>query len=86
MIWPRRSAINRIAVGVFVVTCAVETLQLWHPPFLQAARATFVGGAILGTTFKWPDFPYYLLGSAMGWLWLRRLSRLDQSIADRASK
>lgn len=86
LIWPRRAAINRIALGVFVVTCALETLQLWHPRFLQAIRGTFVGGAILGTTFKWDDFPYYALGSVLGWLWLRGLSRAAHTVASGASE
>ncbi len=30
----------KIALGVFIITCALETLQLWHPAFLQAIRRT----------------------------------------------
>ena len=59
-----------IAALVFIITCALEFLQLWHPPFLQALRATFLGRAVLGTTFVWADFPYYVIGSAVGWAWL----------------
>ena len=64
-----------LASAVLVGTCILEFLQLWHPPFLEAIRSTFLGAAILGTTFDWGDFPYYLAGSALGWLWLRGLPR-----------
>jgi hypothetical protein len=56
------------AGGVFVVTCILETLQLWKPPWLQAIRRTFAGGILLGTTFDAPDFLYYVLGSLLGYL------------------
>jgi hypothetical protein len=52
-------------------------LQLWHPPFLTAIRATFIGKLLLGTTFAWWDFPHYLLGCVLGWLWLQQLQRMS---------
>ncbi len=63
-----------VAAWVVAGTCALEVLQLWHPPFLEAVRDTFLGQALLGTTFKWKDFPYYLAGGLLGWLWTRRLA------------
>lgn len=63
-----------IAAGVFIATCALEFLQLWHPPLLEAWRSTFLGAAILGSTFAWEDFPTYLIGSLLGWLWLRLIA------------
>src|SRR5690349_16948591 len=62
-----------IALAVLIATCGLEFLQLWHPPFLQAARANLIGRLILGDTFVWSDFPYYFLGSAAGYVWLRAL-------------
>ncbi|MEQ9486808.1 ribosomal maturation YjgA family protein [Coleofasciculus sp. F4-SAH-05] len=59
------------AVGVFLVTCLLEVLQLWQPPFLQAIRATLLGRVILGNTFTWSDFPAYFIGSFLGWVWMR---------------
>lgn len=70
LIWPQASALWT-SVGVCVVTCILEFLQLWHPPFLQAIRATLVGRLVLGTTFFWSDFPYYFIGSFFGWLWVK---------------
>jgi len=69
-----RSASGKIAVTVLLGTCALEFLQLWHPAWLQAVRGNFIGQAILGNSFAWSDFPYYFIGSALGWLWIRRLS------------
>ncbi len=61
------------AIGVFVMTSILEILQLWHPPFLEAMRATFMGRMILGTTFVWSDFFYYVVGCAIAWAWVRYL-------------
>ncbi len=74
-IWPYRRAINRIVIGVFVATCGLEAMQLWHPPLLQAVRSTFPGRVLIGTTFAWSDFAHYAVGSGIGWLWLRWISR-----------
>ena len=71
LIWLRRENISRIAVWVLAVTCSLEVMQLWQPPFLQSVRSTFVGSSLLGTTFVWWDFPHYVLGSGIGWLWMR---------------
>ena len=61
------------ATGVFLVICALEILQLWHPPFLQPVRSTFIGQAILGDTFDWSDFPYYTVGALTGYLLVKRV-------------
>jgi Protein of unknown function (DUF2809) len=63
------------AVGVFLATCGVEFLQLWQPPFLQAARATLPGRLVLGNSFAWSDFPSYFIGSFFGWIWMHKLSK-----------
>jgi hypothetical protein len=72
MVLPRWNA-SRIAVVVLISTCILEFLQLWHPPLLEIARANFIGRTILGSSFDWGDFPYYFIGSALGWGWLRQL-------------
>lgn len=63
------------AIGVLLATCAIEFLQLWTPPFLQAIRATLPGRLILGNTFLWSDFPPYFVGCWLGWLMIKRLHR-----------
>ncbi len=55
-----------VAVVVFLATCALEAAQLWHPPWLERLRATFLGHALLGSTFSWWDFPCYAAGAALG--------------------
>jgi hypothetical protein len=63
---------GKLAATVLAATCCIEFLQLWHPPFLEAIRGTFAGAAILGSTFDWTDFPYYFIGSWIGWQWVGR--------------
>lgn len=60
---------------VGATTAGLEFLQLWQPPGLQALRATRLGALVLGTTFAWADFPYYLAGASLAWLVLRGLAR-----------
>jgi len=55
-----------IALWVLTVTSVLETAQLWHPRWLQAIRGTLLGAALLGTTFAWSDFLYYILGATVG--------------------
>jgi len=74
--WPKRENITKIAASVFTATVFLEALQLWHPWVLERARSTFLGAALIGTTFSWWDFPHYLLGCAIGWLFMHRLLKV----------
>ena len=69
--------------SVLVITSVLEAFQLWHPPVLQAIRGTFLGATLIGTTFVWSDFFYYVLGSLLGWAWLRALGRFAGQFAAR---
>ena len=62
VIWPRLS-VGLVAWSVLLITSALEVLQLWHPPFLEAIRSNFLGQALLGAYFSWSDFPYYAAGA-----------------------
>ncbi len=84
-VWPRRAATTRIVIGVFVVTGALEALQLWHAPWLEAIRSTFTGRALIGTTFTWSDYAYYVIGCAIGWLWLHGITRAAADAQPRGS-
>ncbi len=64
-----------IVVAVTLFTSALEFLQLWHPPALETLRRSFLGSALLGTTFYWSDFLYYIVGALISWLWMNRLHR-----------
>ena len=59
--FPRLSRLS-VTLGVILVTCGLEFAQLWHPPLLERVRSTFLGHAVLGATFAWSDFPYYVGG------------------------
>jgi hypothetical protein len=61
------------AIGVCLGSCAIEFLQLWKPPLLEAIRATFPGRLLLGNTFLWDDFPPYFVGCLLGWIVIRLL-------------
>jgi len=74
LFWPKLNG-WKIAAWIFSVTCFLECLQLWHPPFLESVRLTFLGRALIGTTFSWWDFPYYVLGSGLGGLIIERLKK-----------
>jgi hypothetical protein len=68
----------RVAIAVFLATGAIELLQLWQPPWLQAIRATLPGRLVLGNSFSPTDFLAYLVGSLAGWgwvIWLKRVTR-----------
>ena len=42
-VWPYRTVALRIVAAVFISTCFVEFLQLWHPEWLDNIRATLPG-------------------------------------------
>ncbi|MBD2518668.1 DUF2809 domain-containing protein [Nostoc sp. FACHB-973] len=65
------SSVWQIPLWVLVITCLLEFMQLWHPPFLNSVRSFWWGKMLIGSAFTWADFPYYFIGSGLGWLWLR---------------
>jgi len=67
--WSEKS----IAVAVLLITSLLEFAQLWHPPFLTWLRSFYLGKVVLGTTFVWSDFIYYVLGAWLGWWWLKKI-------------
>lgn len=77
LLMPSRKSVVQIPLGVLIITCILEISQLWKPPFLQAIRATFWGKIFLGTTFVWWDFPHYIVGCIISWLWLRQIWKLS---------
>ncbi|MGK7874448.1 MAG: DUF2809 domain-containing protein [Xenococcaceae cyanobacterium] len=75
---PKRKAVISIPLWVFGITCALEILQLWKTPILQSVRSSLTGRFLLGTTFSWWDFPHYVVGCLIGWLWLRQIWQLHK--------
>jgi hypothetical protein len=64
---------RKLSGWVFLATSAIEVLQLWHPHWLEALRATRMGVTLLGNSFAWLDFPHYLLGALLSCLLLHTL-------------
>jgi len=67
--------IKKNVLLVFVITCFLEFLQLWHPPFLATLRNTFIGHAILGSHFDIWDIPHYALGCILAYIWLTKIQK-----------
>ena len=57
-----RIRVWKIAAIILVVTCLLEFLQLWHPPFLEVIRSTFIGVTLIGNLFSWLDLVHYVIG------------------------
>ena len=74
LIFPSHSSVV-LALAAFLITSLLEILQLWNPDFLEWVRSSFVGRSILGSTFSWLDYPYYLGGAVLGVLLLNLVRR-----------
>ena len=72
IICPKYNPLN-IVLLVFVVTTALEFLQLVHFSFLEYIRKYFLGRTLLGTSFTWSDIPYYMIGSLLAWLIIEKM-------------
>lgn len=75
----------KIGFWVFIITDLLEFLQLWHPGFLQIVRESFLGSALIGNSFNWLDFPYYLAGCLLGILLMRLLDMDYQKKSEKIS-
>jgi hypothetical protein len=61
-----RARLWRRAAAALTLSYAVEVSQLSHPPWLEALRATRLGGFDLGFGFLWSDLVCYASGIAAG--------------------
>jgi hypothetical protein len=64
MIWHTASA-GRLAAGAFGFSLAVELSQLYQAPWINALRATRLGGLVLGHGFLGSDLVCYAAGVAL---------------------
>ena len=60
----RRTA--AVATWAVILCCTVEVSQLYHAPWIDAARDTWWGRLTLGDKFAWGDIAAYLVGIAFG--------------------
>jgi hypothetical protein len=84
-LFPARRNVPAIAITVFIMTCVLEFMQLWHPTLLEAIRSTRIGVWLIGNSFDWADFPHYALGSGLGWAAMRVLDRKQQAFSGPSS-
>ena len=73
-----RKLTSKIALWVFIVTCAIEVSQLWFYLVPVAIRTSFVWRMLLGSGFAWWDFPHYALGSLIGWWLIYQIGNVDR--------
>jgi len=66
----------KIALSVFVVTCAIEVSQLWFHLVPHAISYSLIWRMLLGVGFSWWDFPHYALGSLIGWWLIYQIGRI----------
>ncbi|MFC1887311.1 DUF2809 domain-containing protein [Candidatus Cloacimonadota bacterium] len=78
LILPKRST-GKISLIVFIFTSVLEFLQLWHPKFLMIIREYFLGRTLIGTSFNWTDFIYYLVGCIVGFMWVSGIKKAPAS-------
>jgi len=57
----------KIATIIFIVTSSLEFTQLWKAPFLETIRKNFIGRTLIGSSFTWTDFLYYLIGCILAY-------------------
>lgn len=73
-LFPARRPLS-LALWALGFAFAVEFSQLFHPPWLDALRATTLGGLILGFSFLWSDLLCYSVGVGIGCLLDSRVNR-----------
>jgi len=67
----------KIATIVFIITTILEIMQLWHPIFLEIIRDSFIGRALLGTSFSRLDIVHYLFGLVLSFGLIKMLRKLE---------
>lgn len=60
-----RARREHVALIALALSISVEVSQLWHPAWLDALRATRLGGLALGHTFLPSDLACYVVGALL---------------------
>jgi hypothetical protein len=58
-------ALWKVALWSYLVCISIETLQLYHAPWIEKVRHTPPFGILLGYGFLWSDWVCYAVGTAM---------------------
>lgn len=65
--FPIREYEEKVAcVLALVFSYLIEISQLYHAPWIDAIRATALGGLVLGFCFLWSDILCYTVGVLLG--------------------
>lgn len=64
-----------IAIWVFIITSILEFVQLLNTTLLDIIRSNFIGQTMIGNSFAWNDFPYYIIGSLIGYIVLTLINK-----------
>ena len=62
----RRQPTKAVALLSGVLSFSIEASQLYHAPWIDALRATRLGGLVLGYGFLWTDLLCYSVGILIG--------------------
>jgi hypothetical protein len=60
--------LGQIALYTYAFAVAIEVSQLYHAPWIDTIRVTFLGKMILGFGFLWSDIVCYGIGVLLGWI------------------
>ncbi len=56
----------RLATIALAISTLVEFTQLYHAPWIESVRGTWLGGIALGHGFHFTDLVWYALGTLLG--------------------
>jgi glycopeptide antibiotics resistance protein len=65
-IWPS-TKLWKVMLYSYLLCIAIEVSELYHAPWIDDIRRTFLGKMILGWGFLWGDFVRYLCGVLFAW-------------------
>jgi hypothetical protein len=64
-VFPRWSTLS-VSAAALAISYAVEISQLYHAPWIDNVRHTWLGGLALGYGFLWSDILCYTVGVTLG--------------------
>lgn len=73
-----RKNLKVLVLFVFVITCILEFLQLLSTPLLITIRSNYFGRALIGNSFSWSDFIFYVIGSILSYIIICRINKLPE--------
>jgi hypothetical protein len=71
-----RMKLWKLALICYALGVADELLQLYHAPWIESIRQTWLGGLILGFGFLWSDIICYAVGIVIVYLMIIVIEKL----------